>query len=97
MSGGEELTHGIGIVGILQLKTGGLVMSGYGAPTSGAAGSGANLADPGSLYLDATNGAVYANTNTKASPTWSNVGTVAGLTATGAELNVLHSVTAGVA
>ena len=49
------------------------VLRGSGAPTDGAAGTGAGDADPGSLYIDSTNGVVYQNTNTKASPTWTKV------------------------
>src|SRR5207244_2678288 len=41
-----------------------------GAPTNGAAGTGAGHAQPGSLCIDITNGKAYVNTGTKASPTW---------------------------
>ena len=48
-----------------------------GAPTSGTSGTGAGFAGPGSTYTDitATVGMLYINTNTKASPTWTKVGT----------------------
>lgn len=46
-----------------------------GAPTSGVAGTLAGIADPGDLLSDTTNGKLYINTNTKASPTWTLVGT----------------------
>lgn len=49
--------------------------SGAGAPTDGAAGDGAGWAGPGSEYTDATNAFLYINTGTKASPTWTKVGT----------------------
>lgn len=45
-----------------------------GAPTNGVAGDGAGWAGPGSLLVDATNAFLYINTNTKASPTWTKVG-----------------------
>lgn len=41
-----------------------------GAPTSGGAGTGNGLCGKGSLCFDITNGILYQNTNTKASPTW---------------------------
>ena len=44
-----------------------------GAPTNGTAGTGFGKAGPGSLCFDYTNGQVYINTNTKASPTWTKV------------------------
>lgn len=50
-----------------------VLISGAGAPTNGT--TGANVAGPGSLYTDITNGVLYINTNTKASPTWTKVGT----------------------
>ena len=40
------------------------------APTNGTSGTGAGLAEPGSLLIDVTNKRTYQNTNTKASPTW---------------------------
>jgi hypothetical protein len=46
-----------------------------GAPTDGAAGDGASWAGKGSLLIDSTNGVLYINTGTKASPTWTKVGT----------------------
>lgn len=46
------------------------VLNGAGAPTDGAAGTGAGFAEKGSLYLDRTNGKAYINGGTKASPTW---------------------------
>lgn len=46
-----------------------------GAPTAGTSGDGAGWAGKGSLLIDATNGFLYINTNTKASPTWTKVGT----------------------
>jgi hypothetical protein len=44
-----------------------------GAPTNGSTGAG--YAGKGSLLIDYTNGYLYINTNTKASPTWTKVGT----------------------
>lgn len=43
-----------------------------GAPSSGTSGTGAGWAGKGSLCVDSTNGALYQNTNTKASPTWTS-------------------------
>jgi hypothetical protein len=54
--------------------------TGSGAPTNGSSGTGVNVAGPGSFYIRTSNGAVYVNTNTKASPTWSQLGSVAALT-----------------
>lgn len=53
-----------------------LHVTGSGAPTSGASGTGVNMCGPGSTYTDTATGKVYINTNTKASPTW----TLGGLT-----------------
>ena len=44
-----------------------------GAPTNGAAGTGAGECFPGELLVDQTNGDVYTNRNTKASPTWAKL------------------------
>jgi len=49
------------------------ILNGAGAPSNGS--TGANVAGPGSLYIDVTNKKLYINTNTKASPTWTVVGT----------------------
>jgi len=43
-----------------------------GVPSDGTSGTGAGWAGPGSLCLDRTNGELYTNQNTKASPTWVN-------------------------
>jgi len=51
------------------------ILAGAGAPTDGTSGTGAGDAGPGSLYSDVTNAFLYINTNTKASPTWTKVGT----------------------
>ena len=47
------------------------LLTGSGAPTN--AVTGAKHANKGSLYIDYTNGALYMNTNTQASPTWTQV------------------------
>lgn len=52
---------------------------GTGAPTSGTSGTAAGLAGPGSTYTDYTNKIIYLNTNTKASPTWGAIATIAGV------------------
>ena len=45
-----------------------------GAPVDGASGTQNGVAGKGSLLIDITNGILYINTNTKASPTWTKVG-----------------------
>lgn len=50
------------------------ILAAEAAPTNGTSGDGAGFAGPGSLYIDATNAKLYINTNTKASPTWTVVG-----------------------
>jgi hypothetical protein len=45
-----------------------------GAPTNGTSGTHAGAAVPGALLSDTTNGKLYVNTNTQASPTWTLVG-----------------------
>jgi len=56
-----------------------------GAPTSGASGTYANheWLEKGDLLTDTTNGALYQNTNTQASPTWTLIGS-GGVTLDGA-------------
>ncbi|MDE2426235.1 MAG: hypothetical protein KGO96_10065 [Elusimicrobia bacterium] len=44
-----------------------------GAPTSGTSGTFAGVAQPGDLLSDMTNKVLYQNTNTQASPTWTQV------------------------
>lgn len=45
-----------------------------GAPTDGSSGTHADVAPVGALLIDKTNGLLYINTGTKASPTWTVVG-----------------------
>jgi hypothetical protein len=45
-----------------------------GAPTDGASGTGNGYAGPGSLLVDYTNAKLYINNGSKASPTWTVVG-----------------------
>ena len=45
----------------------------YGKPVNGVSGTGAGEAETYSWLLDTANGIVYENTNTKASPTWTNL------------------------
>ena len=49
------------------------IVANAGAPTNGT--TGANLCGKGSLLVDYTNGKLYINTGTLASPTWTVVGT----------------------
>lgn len=73
----SELTRGVGIVGAILLKFGGgtSVAANAGAPTNGTSGTfaGTSLAYPSALLIDTTNKALYQNTNTKLSPTWSKI------------------------
>ncbi len=46
------------------------IVTNAGAPTSGTSGTFAGQAGKGAILLDYTNGAIYQNTNTLASPTW---------------------------
>ncbi len=52
-----------------------VIGSNAGAPTNGTSGTLVAIAGPGSLLIDRTNSKLYINTNTKASPTWTVVGT----------------------
>jgi hypothetical protein len=45
-------------------------INGAGTPTDGTAGDGAGFTGKGARYTDTTNGKLYVNTGTKASPTW---------------------------
>lgn len=51
-----------------------LQVTNEGAPTSGTSGTGAGYCGIGALLTDVTNGKLYINTGTKASPTWTVVG-----------------------
>lgn len=46
-----------------------------GSPTDGTSGTLATIAEPGDLLVDSTNGVLYLNSNTKESPTWSQLAT----------------------
>lgn len=52
-----------------------LIGQNAGAPTNGTSGTGAGVYGKGAILTDVTNGILYINTNTKASPTWTKVGT----------------------
>ncbi|KKL97623.1 hypothetical protein LCGC14_1832620 [marine sediment metagenome] len=66
------VTHGFGVasVGGIHIGNDVFVMTVAGAPTDGTSGTGAGWAGIGSILSDRTNGALYVNSNTKASPTW---------------------------
>jgi hypothetical protein len=49
------------------------IWSNAGAPTNGGAGTLATIALPGDLLVDTANKALYQNTNTTASPTWTAI------------------------
>lgn len=51
---------------------GGRITVGAGSPTSGTTGAG--VIQKGGLYQDQTNGKLFINSGTKASPTWTVVG-----------------------
>ena len=46
------------------------ILNGSGAPVNGTSGTGANDCQTGSLYIRSADGALYSNTGTKSSPTW---------------------------
>ena len=71
------------------------ISAGSGAPTSGTTGTGFGVAGPGSFYVDYTNKVTYQNTNTKASPTWTVLGT-AGTLGTVGTVTQITSRTTGV-
>jgi len=52
--------------------TASVVYAHAGAPSNGTSGTLHGIAKPGSLLCDTTNGVLYMNTGTKASPTWTN-------------------------
>ncbi len=62
-----------------------VIMTGATAPIN--ATTGANVAAKGSLYIAQDSGAIYQNTNTKASPTWANAASSA-ITATLSGLSI---------
>jgi 6-phosphogluconate dehydrogenase len=66
----EKGTSGGLRAGHLALPNSVLVMVNAGVPSDGTTGTGAGRAGKGSLCIDSTNGTLYQNTNTKASPTW---------------------------
>lgn len=61
----------IGTNNVIEPSFGPLLFAG--APTNGT--TYANKAAKGCLLIDTTNGILYINTNTQASPTWTKVGT----------------------
>jgi hypothetical protein len=66
----------MGSVGVRAIRLAHIwIADGIGAPSNGTTGDGAGWMGKGSLYVDANTGLVYANTNTRASPTWTKVGT----------------------
>lgn len=51
-----------------------IILTNAGAPVNGTSGTGVGVAVPGQLLIDTTNGVLYMNSNTQASPTWSTQG-----------------------
>lgn len=76
----QQGSRGVFQVGELLRNNDIRTMQGSGAPTNGTNGTGAGIAGPGSTYFRRSNGAIYVNTNTIASPTWSQLGSIAALT-----------------
>ncbi len=54
------------------------ILTNAGAPTNGTSGTYVNQAGPGAIIIDITNGNLYMNTNTIASPTWTRIGGTSG-------------------
>jgi hypothetical protein len=99
---GSEHTRGTSIVGAILMKLGGGagVVPFAGTPVSGGSGTYANtaLGKKGSILLDTTNGVMYLNTGTQASPVWTtaagngqNVSQVATLDLTNAQIKALRA------
>lgn len=84
-------TKGNFIAGAFSLTDGTRWFSGTGAPSNGVTGAG--KAGKGSIYVRTSNGAWYTNTGTKASPTWTLMGTFGAL----AEHHILVGNAGGVA
>lgn len=61
--------------GIIRLTDDVCLLVGTATPTDGVSGTGAGDAGPGSIHLNTSDGKLRTNTNTKASPTWTIVGT----------------------
>jgi len=79
--GWEKIRRNTVIRGLLRIATGVnggdidfCIMSNEGAPTDGTSGTGAGVAGKGSLCADVTNGVIYINGGTKASPAWEPIG-----------------------
>jgi hypothetical protein len=58
-----------------------------GAPSNGTSGTLAGFANKGDLLVDVTNAVTYQNTNTQASPTWTQLGTGASVAITGGTID----------
>jgi hypothetical protein len=69
----QKGTGGVFKVGQLSVGVGlapARYLTGAGYPTSGTSGTGVGVANPGSIYVDTTNGFAHQNCGTLASPTW---------------------------
>lgn len=67
----QQRVQGTIAADMLALGAAGIVwMAGAGVPTDGTSGTGAGFAGKGSIYSDTTNGKLYVQGNTTASPTW---------------------------
>lgn len=72
------VTKGVGAFGrgmCLDRANGIFILVVPGAPVSGVNGDGAGWAGPGSVMIRSDTGAWYRNSNTKASPTWTEMST----------------------
>jgi hypothetical protein len=70
----SRLKGSIAADGGISIGNGAWVFSNAGVPSAGTSGTGAGWAGKGSLCTDTTNGKLYINTGTTASPTWTVVG-----------------------
>lgn len=64
-------------------------LSGAGLPTNGT--TGANLAGPGSTYVNKTSGETFVNVGTKASPVWLSLGGMTRVSLTAANVKALRA------
>lgn len=90
--GTQKLTGAAGKVGAMILANGVRLFSGSGAPTDGTSGTGAGKAVPSSKFFDYTNGNVWINIGTKASPVWVSEGVFSkAVTISNAEIKALRA------
>lgn len=66
------IVHNFGVASFAGIHLGNdvWILTNNGSPSNGTSGTGAGYMGKGSMIIDRSNGAFYANTGTKASPTW---------------------------